>query len=80
MNYLYTNAKSQWQQGCKSNKSRVCTRVVSTGSEGIKQQKIITIWGKGVKGCGLMKSNVRLQSNYGSSGGEQMPGCPKFWY
>ena|SRR5882724_4487986 len=31
------------------------------------------------KGRGLMKSNVGLWSNYGSSGWGQMPGCPDFW-
>ena len=47
--YLYTNAKRWWQWGCKRKESRVCTRVVSTGSEGIQQWKFITIRRKRVR-------------------------------
>jgi len=36
-------AKGQGQQGCKGEESRVCTVIVSTGSEGIKQCEVITI-------------------------------------
>ena len=52
----------------------MCTRIVSTGSEGIKQWEIITIRGK--QGQGLMKTDVGLWSNHGSSGQGWMPGCP----
>ena len=38
----------------RGKESRVCTRIVSTGSEGIKQHEIITIRGK--QGQGLMKN------------------------
>ena len=49
MNYLHTNVKSQGQRGCESKESRVCTGIVSTGSEGIKQCDIITIRGNRVR-------------------------------
>ena len=77
MNYLYTNAKSQGQWGCESEESRVCTRIVSTGSEGIKQHEIITIRRK--QGQGLMETDVGLQPKYESSGWGCMPRCPECW-
>jgi len=52
----------------------VCTGIVSTGSEGIKQHEIITIRRK--QGWGLMETDVRLWSNYESSGWGWMPRCP----
>jgi len=41
-------AKSQGYRDVRAKESRVCTGVVSTGLEGIKQHEIITIWGNRV--------------------------------
>ena len=42
-------AKSQGYGDAKAKESRVCTRIVSTGLEGIKQHEIITIRGNRVR-------------------------------
>jgi len=74
--YLYTNAKRWWQWGCKRKESRVCTRVVSTGSEGIQQWKFITIRRKE---SGFDEVQCQASVQLWVLWMEWMPRCPEFW-